>query len=108
MDGNAIAGALRAAFGKEMTRATGTCATCRQTNVLAALRVYLRAPGAVARCPGCGVVQLVLIEARGVVCVDLLGLAALSTGKERESHRHVARMPTSGRRPQLNRRGELA
>jgi hypothetical protein len=77
LDGNAIAGALHAAFGHEMTMASGTCETCGQTNMLAALRVYLRAPGAVARCPVCGEVALVLIEARGVVCVDLRGLAAL-------------------------------
>ena len=77
LDGNAIAGVLHTAFGRELTTAQGTCATCGRTNLLAALRVYLRAPGAVGRCPGCGEVQLVLIEARGVVCVDLRGLAAL-------------------------------
>jgi hypothetical protein len=80
LDGNAIAGALMSAFGYEMTMAQGTCSNCGQTNALAAVRVYLRAPGAVARCPACGEVQLVLIEARGVVCVDVRGLAALSTG----------------------------
>jgi hypothetical protein len=79
LDGNAIAGALHSAFRHEMTSASGTCATCGQTNTLAQLRVYLRAPGAVARCPACGDVQLVLIEARGLVCVDLSGLAGLST-----------------------------
>jgi len=78
LDGNAIAGALHAAFGHEMTMARGTCATCGNTNLLAALRVYMRAPGAVGRCPVCGEIALVLIEARGVVCVDLRGLAALS------------------------------
>jgi hypothetical protein len=80
LDGNAMAGALHAAFSQEMTSASGTCATCGTTSLLAALRVYLRAPGVVARCPVCGEVQLVLIEARGFVCVDALGLAALSTG----------------------------
>lgn len=80
LDGNAIAGALRAAFGHEMTSASGTCATCWQTNLVAELHVYLRAPGAVARCPACGQVQFVLIEARGLVCVDLQGLGDLSIG----------------------------
>lgn len=80
LDGNAIAGALHAAFGREMTTAKGTCATCEQTNMLAALRVYLRAPGAVGRCAACGEVALVLIEARGVVCVDVRGLVALEDG----------------------------
>ena len=78
LDGNAIAGALQVAFGREMTMALGTCATCGRTNLLAELHVYLRAPGAVGRCPACGEVELVLIEARGVVCVDLSGLGALA------------------------------
>jgi Family of unknown function (DUF6510) len=78
LDGNAIAGALHVAFGREMTTALGTCAACGTTNPLAKLHVYLRAPGAVARCPACGEVQLVLLEARGLVCVDLRGLTALS------------------------------
>ena len=77
LDGNSIAGALHAAFGHEMTMARGTCANCGKTNMLAELRVYLRAPGAVARCPVCGQVELVLIEARGVVCLDLRGCASL-------------------------------
>ena len=81
LDGNAIAGALHAAFGHEMTTARGTCATCGNTNLLAALRVYLRAPGAVARCPVCGEVQLVLIDARGVVCLDLRGCASLEPAR---------------------------
>jgi hypothetical protein len=46
--------------------------------VIASLRVYFGGPGAVARCPACGEVQLVLIEARRLLCVDLQGLAALS------------------------------
>lgn len=79
LDGNAIAGVLYAAFGREMTSARSRCATCGRTNAVAELCVYLRAPGAVARCPECGEVQLVLIEARGVVCVDLSGLAVLCT-----------------------------
>ena len=77
LDGNAIAGSLHAAYGREMTTANATCATCGQTNALAELRVYLRAPGAVARCPACGEIQLVLIEARGLVCLDVRGIAAL-------------------------------
>jgi Family of unknown function (DUF6510) len=77
LDGNAIAGALHTAFGDEMTTARSTCATCGSTQEVAALRVYLRAPGTVARCPECGQVRLVLIEARGVVCVDLRGCSSL-------------------------------
>src|SRR5262249_31553826 len=78
LDGNAIAGALHAAFGREMTHAFGTCAACGSTNMLATLQVYLRAPGAVARCPSCGEVLLVLTEAHGEVRADSRGLASLT------------------------------
>jgi hypothetical protein len=78
LDGNALGGPLYAAFSQEMTSARGTCGSCGQENALAELHVYLRAPGAVARCPACGEVQLVLIEHRGLACIDLTGLAALS------------------------------
>jgi ssDNA-binding Zn-finger/Zn-ribbon topoisomerase 1 len=33
--------------------------------MIAELRVYLRAPGAVARCPTCGKVMLVIVGIRG-------------------------------------------
>jgi hypothetical protein len=80
LDGNALAGVLEAAFGRDMTSAHGTCAACNRTDVLATLCVYLGGPGAVGRCRSCGAVQLVLIEARGVVCVDLQGLNDLDAG----------------------------
>ena len=78
LDGNAIAGLLQVAFGHEMTMAVGTCAECGTTSLLGALRVYMRAPGVVGRCPTCGAVELVLVESHGVVSVDLRGLAALT------------------------------
>ena len=79
VDGNAIAGSLYAAFDREMTSVRGTCTTCGDSHPIAQLQVYLRAPGAVARCPVCGEVQIVLIEARGVVCVDVSGFTSLRT-----------------------------
>ncbi len=78
LDGNAIAGTLETAFGRDMTTARGTCANCGQTDPVAVLRVYLGGPGLVARCASCDEIQLVLIEARGVVCVDVSGLSDLS------------------------------
>jgi uncharacterized protein DUF6510 len=65
LDGNAIAGALFEHFGGEMTTASGTCGHCHNTSLLGELRVYLRAPGAVARCPICGNVVMVIVEIRG-------------------------------------------
>ena len=77
LDGNAIAGTLVAVFGTEMTTATGTCASCGTRSVVGEFTVYLRAPGEVVRCRQCGSVVMVFVEARGVTCVDLRGLAAL-------------------------------
>jgi hypothetical protein len=77
LDGNAIAGLLREVFGSEMTTARGACRSCGAVGQLAELVVYVRSPGTVVRCPGCGGVLMVLVTVRGVTCVDLSGLAGL-------------------------------
>ena len=74
VDGNAIAGDLFELFGDEMTTAVGTCAHCGASGVIAELRVYMRAPGAVARCPRCDGVTMVLVSVRGSPRVDLAGI----------------------------------
>jgi hypothetical protein len=48
-----------------MTMAHGRCADCHTAWMLAELRVYIKAPGAVARCPTCGEVAMVIVEALG-------------------------------------------
>lgn len=77
LDGNAIAGTLFDVFGAEMTDANGTCASCGTASPLGELKVYLGGPGTVARCRHCDNVLIVLVEIRGVTCVDTLGLAAM-------------------------------
>ena len=77
LDGNAIGGLLLEVFGAEMTTATGTCGHCGAVAQVAELVVYLEAPGTVARCRTCESVLLVIVEVRGVKCVDLRGLAAV-------------------------------
>jgi hypothetical protein len=77
LDGNAIAGTLYDVFGTEMTAAATVCAYCGASGHVAELRVYLRAPGTVARCSSCGNVVMVLVEIREVTCVDVRGLARL-------------------------------
>ena len=78
LDGNAIAGELFDIFGEEMTTATGTCAGCGTTRPLGELAVYRQAPGVVARCSSCENVLLVSVELRGIRCVDLQGIAAVT------------------------------
>ena len=63
-DGNAIAGDLVVAFGREMTSVVGRCRKCGAASPVAELRVYTRAPGAVARCSTCDAVVMVLVTIR--------------------------------------------
>ena len=77
LDGNAIGSLLIDTFGREMTAATSTCATCGDSRPVAELVVYLHAPGTVVRCRSCGSVLMVLVRRAGVIAVDLSGLADL-------------------------------
>jgi hypothetical protein len=77
LDGNAIGGLLHEVFGTEMTAAASLCGTCGDARPVAELVVYLRAPGTVVRCRSCASILMVFVRARGRICVDLRGLAAL-------------------------------
>ncbi len=77
LDGNAIGGLLIDVFGREMTAALSTCATCGASGPVAELAVYGPAPGTVVRCRSCDSVLMVFVTARGRICVDLSGLASL-------------------------------
>jgi Family of unknown function (DUF6510) len=77
LDGNAIAGSLVTAFGTEMTTAIGVCGRCGARSALAELRVYVGGPGAVGRCRSCDNLLMVIVDVRGVACVDVRGLASL-------------------------------
>ena len=78
LDGNAIGGLMLEVFGTEMTTAVGTCIYCGATGQVAELVVYRPGLGTVVRCPVCGRVLMVFVQLRGITCVDLRGLAALS------------------------------
>jgi hypothetical protein len=77
LDGNAIGGLLIETLGADFTAAAATCGSCGATAPVADTVVFLRGPGTVARCRSCDAVLLVLVEVRGITCVDLGGLAAL-------------------------------
>ena len=77
LDGNAIAGILFDVFGREMTTAVGTCGGCGRVGPLAEVAVYLLTPGVVARCPNCDKLLMVIVDRRGMACVELAGFASL-------------------------------
>jgi len=77
LDGNAIGGMLYHVFGGEMTMAQTECGRCRARGPLAECKVYLGGPGFVVRCRVCHDIVMVLVEVRGMICVDLGGLREL-------------------------------
>ena len=78
LDGNAIGGLLMEVFGTEMTTATGTCGSCGAVAQVAELVVYRPALGTVVRCRSCGSVLMAFVRVRGIMGVDLTGLARLA------------------------------
>ena len=60
LDGNAVAGDLFDAFGREMTAERERCGGCGSVRQVAELRAYVAGPGDVLRCPECGIVLLVV------------------------------------------------
>lgn len=79
LDGNAVAGVLREAFGSEMTAVFATCAACGATAQIGETVVYPRLPGTVIRCRYCTSLLMVVTQVRGVYCVDIRGIARLFT-----------------------------
>jgi uncharacterized Zn finger protein len=77
LDGNALGGELGELFTADITAATGRCASCGTVSAIAQTRVYTRAPGLVARCPGCGAVMLRLARGPGRAWLDLRGITCL-------------------------------
>lgn len=71
LDGNAIAGQELELFDRDMTTARGACAHCGTEALIAELRVYTRAPGAVARCRHCGQVVFVVTGIKGETRIHL-------------------------------------
>ncbi|GAA0617824.1 hypothetical protein HPO96_12880 [Kribbella sandramycini] len=77
LDGNAAAGKLSEIFAVDITAAVTRCDGCGQTGVFAETRLYLDAPGMVARCPGCDHVLLRVVTTSSETYVDLRGLTYL-------------------------------
>ncbi|WP_433022797.1 DUF6510 family protein [Kribbella sp. CA-294648] len=77
LDGNAAAGMLREIFAVDVTAAIGQCTSCGRTGAFAETRVYLDAPGMIARCTGCDEVLLRVVTTPTDTYLDLRGLTYL-------------------------------
>jgi hypothetical protein len=74
LDGNALGGLLGQVFLAEITAAVASCDGCGAVEAFGALTVHSNAPGAVVRCPHCGVVLLRVVRAEGRCWLDMRGL----------------------------------
>lgn len=77
LDGN-TAGDLREIFAPDITTASAQCANCGATAAFAEVRLYVQAPGSVARCASCDYVLLRLVRTPDRVWLDARGLAYLA------------------------------
>jgi hypothetical protein len=77
VDGNDLAGAVQELFAADLTVARGRCAECGREAMVAEAHVYNRAPGLVARCPGCEAVLMRLVRAPDRAWLDLRGVSSL-------------------------------
>ena len=80
VDANGIAGMLAAIFGRDVTAMAEQCVHCGTVSMVATLRVYLRGPGVVVRCPACADVVLRIVETPGGTRVDVSGATHLRLG----------------------------
>jgi hypothetical protein len=78
LDGNAAAGELSKIFTMDVTAAEGQCAHCGTRKRFAEARLYMQAPGVVARCAVCGGVLLRLVNTGQRVFLDLRGMTYLA------------------------------
>jgi hypothetical protein len=76
-DANAIAGLLATVFGRDVTSEDEQCAHCGTVSVVGTLRVYMRGPGVVVRCPACTDVILRIVERPAGRRVDAAGATRL-------------------------------
>ena len=77
VDGNAVAGLLGTVFAGDVTASAGRCAHCRTVSLVGTLRVYMRGPGVVLRCPACAEVVLRIVETPRGTVVDVSGATSL-------------------------------
>ena len=75
LDGSSAGGLLAAIFGADVTGMPGQCASCATVSVMGTMRVYMRGPGIVIRCPACAEVVLRIVETPRGTMVDLRGAA---------------------------------
>ena len=73
VDANAIGGMLATVFGADVTGSPGQCAHCHTVSVVGTMRVYMRGPGVVVRCPACAQVVMRMVRTPTATYLDVSG-----------------------------------
>jgi hypothetical protein len=81
VDGNAIAALLADLFGRDVSAMEERCVHCGTVSVVGTLRVYMRGPGVVVRCPACAEVVLRIVETPAGLRIDLSGTTRLGAAR---------------------------
>jgi hypothetical protein len=81
VDANAIAGLLVSIFGREVTALQERCVYCGTVSVVGTLRVYMRGPGVIVRCPACAEVVLRIVETPAGTRIDVSGATHLAAAR---------------------------
>jgi hypothetical protein len=82
LDGNAAAGLLGELFALDIGTARIACAGCGAIAVLAELRVYGAAMGAIMRCAHCDTALLRIAHTPAGLCLDMRGTRRLLVAPE--------------------------
>lgn len=78
VDGSGVGGLLLEVFGVEMTGTPGECVHCHTVSVVGTMRVYMRGPGVVIRCPACAEVVVRIVRTPHRLLVDTSGAVGMS------------------------------
>jgi hypothetical protein len=73
VDANGIGGMLATVFGVDVTASPGQCATCHTVSTVGTMRVYMRGPGVVVRCPACAEIILRIVRTPSSTLLDVSG-----------------------------------
>lgn len=73
VDGSGVGGLLLEVFGVDMTATPGECAHCHTVSVVGTMRVYMRGPGVIIRCPACAEVVVRIVRTPRRTYVDASG-----------------------------------
>jgi hypothetical protein len=77
LDGNAVAGAMTAMFGTDISDAMGTCRQCLHRAAMGETRAYVDGPGVVLRCGQCDNIVMRWATTSDTTWLEMAGLRSL-------------------------------